>query len=455
MFSIFQTMARPFVVFVERFYPNPLVFVIALTGLTFVLAFALTDISAAGAIEAWGSGLPKLLAFMAQISITLIAAHTLAHTDAAQRFLRYLAGLPKTTFTAYFTVVFVAGVSSLVAWSLGLVAGALMARQVAIEADRRGLALHYPLLVASAYAGFVLWHMGYSGSSALFVATPGHILEAEMGILPVSETIFAPFNLIIAVVALTAICLVCPLMHPSRSEEIIRVEAAVLAKADLDVEEMGRASGYSSTLGKQLDRSRWFTLALGGLLTVFVVRWFWQRGLDLNLNIVNWTFLAAGLLLTRHVDHYVGLVKNASRTVGEILLQYPFYAGILGLMTGSGLVELLSGWFVANASAGNLSFFAFLSGGLVNLFIPSGGGQWVVQGPIFVRAAQALGVDPAVIVMGISYGDQWTNMVQPFFTIPLLAIAGLDMRKIMGYTFVILLVTFVIFGGSLLLMGAG
>ena len=148
------------------------------------------------------------------------------------------------------------------------------------------------------------------------------------------------------------------------------------------------------------------------------------------------------------------LVKDASKAVGEILIQYPFYAGIMGLMATSGLVEMLSNWFATHATSGTLSFLAFLSGGIVNLFIPSGGGQWVIQGPVFLEAGQKLGVDPATIVLAVSYGDQWTNMIQPFWTIPLLAIAGLNMRQIMGYTFVILLVTFLTFGGGLLLLGA-
>ena len=220
-------------------------------------------------------------------------------------------------------------------------------------------------------------------------------------------------------------------------------------------EEEKEATKKITTVGDKLDNSRVFTTLIGGLLLVFLVKWFYEKGLNLNLNIVNWTFLAAGLLLSRNVIHFVELIKNASTTVGEILLQYPFYAGIMGLMAGSGLVDLLSNWFVTIASADTLSFFAFLSAGIINVFIPSGGGQWAIQGPVFIQAAQELNVDPSVIVMGIAYGDQWTNMIQPFFTIPLLAIAGLDMRKIMGFTFIILLVTLVCFGGGLLIMGAG
>jgi len=449
--KIFQKAAEPFVVFVEKYYPNPFVFVIVVTAITFLLAITVTDITAIEAVEAWGGGLSKLLAFMAQLSLTLIAAHALAHTDMARKVMSRLARIPATQFQAYFLVTLIAGLANLIAWSLGLVVGALIARQVAIEADRKNISIHYPLLVASAYAGFVLWHMGYSSSSALFVATPGHSLEGLVGIIPVTKTILSSFNLVLAFITLVAICLVCPLMHP-KDEDIISIKAEVLLRSNDNLIEERTST---STVGKKLDNSRIFTLSLALLLIIFLIKWFVTRGLDLNLNIVNWTFLAAGLLLARNVQHYIDLVKNASSAVGEILIQYPFYAGIMGLMASSGLVELLSNWFATNASANTLSFFAFLSGGIVNLFIPSGGGQWVIQGPVFLEAAQILGVDPSVIVLAVSYGDQWTNMVQPFWTIPLLAIAGLNMRQIMGYTFVILLVTFLTFGGGLLLVGSG
>ncbi len=450
---LIQNIAKPFVVFVERFYPNPFIFAIVLTLLTFLLAIFFTPTTSMEAIEHWGNGLPKLLAFMAQLALTLITAHAVAHTDLAQKGLSKLARLPGSVFQTYFLVTLISGMASLVAWSLGLVVGALMAKQVAIEADKKGLKVHYPLLVASAYAGFVLWHMGYSSSSALFVATPGHILEEQMGILSVQQTIFSTFNIVIALVTLAVISIVCPLMHPKESDVIS------LTKETLKNEkETGSSADYSNerlTIGQKMDNSRIFTVLIGLLLATFLGKWFYEQGLNLNLNIVNWTFLAAGLLLARNVRHFVRLIKNASTTVGEILLQYPFYAGIMGLMAGSGLVDILSNWFVANANADTLSFYAFLSAGVVNMFIPSGGGQWAIQGPVFIQAAQELNVNPSVIVMGIAYGDQWTNMVQPFFTIPLLAIAGLDMRKIMGYTFVILLVTLVCFGGGLLILGAG
>ena len=446
----FQLLARPFVAFVERYYPDPFVFVVLLSVLTFLLSLALADATPATALSAWGDGLPSLLAFTAQICITLLTAHALAHTDRVQTLLKRIGNIPNNATSAYALVAFSAGIGSLIAWSLGLIVGATVAREVARQGAGRGIRIHYPLLVASAYAGFVIWHMGYSSSAGLFVATAGHSLEAEIGIIPITDTVFTLHNGLLALVTLAIICVVCPLMRP-REQELVEIDPALLKE---HVEEPGSATG-PKTFAQYLDGMRTLTLILGAGLFGYIGYSFYAQGFHLNLNLVNWSFLGAGLLLSRSPSHYVKLINNASSTIGPILIQYPFYAGILGMMQGTGLAGIISDWFTSIATAETLSFFAFLCAGLVNMFIPSGGGQWAVQGPIFIEAGQNLGVDPSIIVLAISYGDQWTNMIQPFWTIPLLAIAGLHMRQIMGYTFVIFLLTLFLFGGGLLLWGAG
>lgn len=497
-------LAKPFVVFVERFYPDPFVFAIGLSFVAFFMALGLTDAGPVDTVVAWGDGLGELMTFIGQLALTLVASHALAHTDPVRKLLTRVGRAPRNQTIAYALVAFIAGVASLISWAFGLVVGALVARQVAMQARERGLRLHYPLLVASAYAGFVIWHMGYSSSAALFVATPDNALQQEIGgTIPVSETIFTSWNITTALVALLIVPILmatmkpkqdkdqiieisdnavedyretlrrldrelgdAPSLGPSRegSEETRDTEAAaapvataVEPRADSPQPEPRTAAppAAAMTLAARVDRARWLSLALGLALAIYLGFYFAANGLDLTLDVVNWTFLCVGLLLARSALHYVKLIGNASVTVGQIILQYPFYAGIMGMMIGTGLVDVIAGWFTAIATSGTLGFFAFLSGGFLNMFIPSGGGQWAVQGPIFVQAAQNLGVDPSRVVMGVGYGDQWTNMIQPFWTIPLLAIAGLHMRQIMGYTFVVLFVTFFIFGGGLLLAGSG
>ncbi len=442
--------ARPFVAFVERFYPDAFVFALLLTGATFAMAVALTPTTASEAVGIWGRGLAGLLPFITQVALTLVCAHALAHTDLVRRGIERVASWPASPSAAYALVALVAGGASLVAWSLGLVVGALAALAVARAGRAKGLRLHFPMLVASAYAGFVVWHMGYSSSSALFVATPGHALEASVGLVPVTETIFAPWNVALAVVTLGLVALVCSRMAPHEDTAIVELEHDDAAAEVIEPEGAATAG-----LGSRLDHARWLSVAAGGLFLAYLVQWFAAEGLRLTLNVVNWSFLGLGLLLARSPIHYVGLIVNASRALGPVVLQYPFYAGIMGLMTNTALVELFSDGFVAIASRETLGFWAFVSGGVLNFFVPSGGGQWAVQGPIFIAAAQKLGTPIPEVVMGVAYGDQWTNMIQPFWTLPMLAIVGLNARAIMGYCFVVFLVTGVVFGGGLLWVGAG
>ena len=187
---------------------------------------------------------------------------------------------------------------------------------------------------------------------------------------------------------------------------------------------------------------------------VYLISYFVQNGLALNLDIVNWSFLCLGLLMSRSILEYIKLVANASGSVGQLIVQYPFYAGIMGMMVGTGFITVISDWFTAISTPLTLGFWAFLSAGVLNMFVPSGGGQWAIQGPIFIEAAKNLGVNPSTVVMGVAYGDQWTNMAQPFFAVPLLAVAGIHVRKIMGYTIMVLILTFFTFGGGILVAGA-
>ena len=437
--------ARPFVAIVERHYPDPFIFLIFLTAAAFLLALTLTETTFSEAAWAWGGGLSLLLSFMTQICLTLIAGHALAHTDFVQRLLKRSAQLPRSEAQCYAWVALVSGTCTFISWALGLVAGALMAKQLAKVGEERQWRLHYPLLVASAYSGFIVWHMGYSGSAPLFVATEGHALQGLVGLIPVSDTIFAPWNILTAVIILVAVALVCPHMRPSTDESIVIGQDKLKRETPL-------VSNPSSGLASRLNNARSLSFLLGAAVLTYLSLWFAREGLSLNLNIVNWSFLAAGLLLARSPFHYAELIARAVHTTAPILLQFPFYAAIMGLMTDTGLVSVISSWFTGFATQDTLPLWGFLSGGLINLFIPSGGAQWVVQGPVFLEAASDLGTDPALVVMSIAYGDQWSNMIQPFWAMPLLAIAGLHLREIMGYTFIIFVVSFVVFGTTILLV---
>lgn len=443
-----DSLAQPFVKFVDKCYPDAFLFVIILTFITFLLSLGFTESNSLEIVNAWGNGLPKLFTFTAQICIIMITAHALAHTDPIEKLLNKAGSLPTSANQAYALVAFVSGIASLFAWSFGLIVGGLIAKFVAIGCQKKSIKVHYPLIVASAYSGYVIWHMGYSSSAALFVASENHSLIQEIGIIPVTDTIFSSFNIFMALVTLLTITILAPLMRPKDSKTIIEVNAKKLFKK----EEKGIKR--ISSIAEVIENNRKISFLFGLIILFFILNTFYTKGFSLDLNIVSWTFLCLGLLLSNSSIHYVKLVNNAAITVGPIILQYPFYAGIMGIMADTGLINILANKIVLVSSADTLPFFSFLSGGLVNMFIPSGGGQWAVQGPVMIEAAEILGVNPSYVVLGVAYGDQWTNMIQPFWTIPLLAIAGLHMRQIMGYTFVIFIFTGFIFGVSLLFLGS-
>ncbi len=446
----FDKLAKPFVRLVDKYYPDAFLFVIILSILTFVLAITLTGSTSSETLKAWGGGLPKLFTFTAQITIVMITAHALAHTSPIEKLLVKLGDIPNKPVQAYALVTFISGLASLFAWSFGLIVGGISAKFIAIGCEKKKIKIHYPLLVASAYSGYVIWHMGYSSSAALFVASEGHSLVSRIGVIPVTETIFNSFNITVALLTLITITIICPLMRPSRDSEIIEIDTKLL-KDKSKTKNINEINSFA----QRIENNRYLSFLTGISLIGYIFLIYSEKGFFLDLNIVSWTFLSIGLLLANSPIHYVKLVNNAALTVGPIILQYPFYAGIMGIMADTGLIKILADGIASVATSETLGFFSFLSGGLVNMFIPSGGGQWAVQGPVMIQAAETLNVQPYVIVLGVAYGDQWTNMIQPFWTIPLLAIAGLHMRQIMGYTFVIFIVTGVIYGSSMLYLGSG
>lgn len=437
---------RPLNNLVERFIPSALVFSIVLTFLVAILGLVLTPTSPADLVVHWGDGLAGLLAFMTQMALILLLGHILANTGPVRRILAALASVPRTELAAYVFVFVVAAAASLITWGLGLVVGGLLAREVAFQGRERGLRLHFPMLVAAGFGGFVVWHMGYSASGPLTAATEGSFLTDSLGgqTVPMTETVFSAWNILAAIATILVVALALFLVAPRRGDRIAELTIDAREQVEDGQEEV-------VTPADRLDASRLVTLLTGLALVAYLVLHF-VRGGSLTLDTVNWSFLALILLLVRNPFELIHLTKNAASNVGEILLQFPLYAGILGMMVGSGLVQIFSDMFVSISTPTTFGLFALLSAGLVNFFVPSGGGQFAVQGPIMLSAGAELGVDPAITIMAVSYGDQWTNMIQPFWAIPLLAIAGLKMRDILGYTTIVLIASGLVFASTLVIV---
>jgi len=443
--AVLSGLMRPLNNLVERFIPSALVFAIVLTFVVVLLALLLTDAGPVSVVEEWGNGLAGLLAFMTQMALILFLGYILASTRPVHKILVWLAKRPNTAMQAYLLVFVVAALASLITWGLGLVAGALLAREVAYEFRRREEPVHFAMLVAAAFSGFVVWHMGYSASGPLLAATPDSFVAEQLGEpLPVTETIFTPWNIAAAAATIVLVAVALTLVAPRRREAIVPLKVDPRDhEADPEEEVV--------TPADRVDASRLPTLLTGLMLVAYLVIHF-SGGGTLTLDIVNWSFLALILLLVRHPFELIALAKKAASNVGEILLQFPLYAGIMGIMAGTGLITVISDALVSISTPTTFGLLAFLAAGLVNFFVPSGGGQFAVQAPIMLEAAESLAVDPVIPIMAVAYGDQWTNMIQPFWALPLLAIAGLKMRDILSYTTITLIASGLVFGATLVLI---
>ncbi len=424
-------LADVFTRIVQRWLPNAFQIAILLTFVVLLAGILFQGQSPAAMVEYWGDGLWQLLGFSMQMVLILVTGHVFASAPLIRRGLHAAAGVPKSPGQAVVAMTLIAVCVFWINWGFGLIASALVARELA----RRVEGVHYPLLVASAYSGMVIWHAGLSGSIPLKIAAPdGDSLSLLTGneAIPISQTILDPANLIICGVLLITLPVINWLMMPPASA--VPPLPASVREPEPQPDPVARER---LSPAQRLEHSRWLALLLGLLGGWYLVGRISAGIVDLNTVIL--LFLSAGLILHGNSVDYLVAFEKAVRGIAGILVQYPLYAGIMGMMVGSGLAVSLSDWFVDNSTAQTFPIYTFLSAGIVNFFVPSGGGQWAVQAPIVVPAAESLGVPLDRAAMAVAFGDGWTNMIQPFWALPLLAIAGLGIRDVMGYCAVVLL----------------
>ncbi|GGC83415.1 short-chain fatty acids transporter [Thalassobacillus devorans] len=417
---------------VQRYLPDAFLFAIILTLVVFLLGIGITGSSPGEMVQYWGDGFWDLLAFAMQMSLIVVTGYILANTPVVKSILAKISRLADSPGKAVVLVTFVTAIACLINYGFGLVVGALLAVHVA----KRVPNVDYRLLMASAYGGFLLWHGGLSGSIPLTIATDDHFLVDSIGSIPVTETLFSGLNITIVLILLVSLPLLNLWLLKTNGD---------LSKNNLDFletesaeEELAATTANEMTPAERLENSMIISLLIGILGLAFIVYHFIQNGLDLNINIVNFTFLFLGIIFHKTPRRFLNSVTDGVKNAGGIIIQFPFYAGIMGMMVASGLSEQMSMWFVSISSELTFPLFAFLSAGIVNFFVPSGGGQWAVQAPIMIPASLDLGIDTAKTAMAVAWGDAWTNMIQPFWALPLLAIAGLKVKDIMGFCVIIL-----------------
>lgn len=439
--AMLKTFTRGFVNAFDRYMPDPLILVLFITLIVFVAGIVFEGQGPVAMLGYWQEGFWNLLSFAMQMTLILVAGFTVARTPLFMGLVDRIADVAKTPGRAILTVSFTTLVICWINWGMGLVAGAILARELA----RRVEGVDYRLLVASAYAGFMSFHAGLSGSATLLVATPGHFLEDQVGLIPTSETIFGVLNLSICAAILVVLPLTCRFLMRGISKPVtVKIDKL----KDEDVKD-----SPSETLrpAERIERSKtlaWASAALGfASVSVYAM-----NGGGLNLNIIIFVLIFLGLALHASPRSFLSSIDEAARGVSGVLIQFPFYAGIMGMMGASGLGASLAQGFTSISTASTLPFVSFLSAGVLNIFIPSGGGQWAVQGPILVEAAQSLNANISDVIIGFVWGDAWTNLIQPFWALPVLAIAGLKARDIMGFCVIMMGTTGIAIAAALLMI---
>ncbi|MFL0809032.1 MAG: TIGR00366 family protein [Agarilytica sp.] len=439
-----QSTANFFTRIMQRWLPDAFIFAAIITFIVFVAGMLGQGQSPVAMADHWGKGVWKLLSFSMQVTITLVAGHILAQTPLVKAVLRAVASLAKTPPQAIMLMTFVSMICCWLSWGFGLIASALLAKEIA--ARIRGV--HYALLVAAAYSGFLIWHAGLSGSIPLKIAAPdgGAISQLMNGqAVPVSDTIFSMPILTISIILLITLPILNRFMLPA-VDETKEIDPSLLDSVEL--EPIDRST---LTPAEKLEHSFFVSGFLGFLGATYIVNYFLEGG-KLSLNTINLIFVVLGILLHKTPHNYLKALQDAIGGAASIVLQFPLYAGIMGMMVHSGLAQSVSEWFVSISNIYTFPLFTFLSAGIVNFFVPSGGGQWAVQAPIVLPAAESLGIPVHQAAMSVALGDAWTNMVQPFWALPLLGIAGLSIKDIMGYCTVCLLWSGLVMGLGLMFL---
>lgn len=427
-----------------KYMPDASIFAVVLTIIALILGITLAKQTPVQMIGHWGKGFWELLAFAMQMALIVVTGSAIANSPIVKKGIRRLASIPKSSKHAVWMVTFVSVLVSYLHWGLSLIVGALLAKEIAKQLRIKKIPFEYGLIAAGGYVGQMTWHGMLSASIGLSIATPGHVLESEMGIIPMSDYMINPMNIFVTIALLILPPLAASMMHPKDKDVMPLEEDALRAIETEDVTIRKRPENPS--IGDILNYSPIIAAAIGLLGLFQVVRSFAANGFSaLDINMVNFIFLFVGILLYGNIANYVRAVGAAASSTAGIIFQFPFYAGIMGMIKYSGLVAILANGIVAISTETTFYLWTFLSASVVNLFVPSGGGQWTVQGPVAIASAQMMNANMVKTCLMVAYGNTWTNMFQPFWAIALLGITGLKAKDIMGYSTAIMLCSGIIF----------
>lgn len=443
-----------FVRYTQKLVPDPFLFVAILTGIVILLdSIFIHGASFNGLVTTWFNGVwgGGIFTFALEMILILVTGYTLAETPIIKKGLAWLAEKPKTQVQAAILIFLVGAIASILNWGLGLVIGTLLAKQVA----RRLKNINFGFLVAAAYMGFITWASGFSSSIALINTAKDPVVNIiykyTHQTVPLSKTIFEAYNWLPILLILIVIPILLKFISPAETTEI---DPETLKDPEQE------APVIHKTIATRLENA-WIVNVLFfliGLYEFIVV----LHG-TINLSSVIMLFTVVGMLLHGTPIRFIRAFNNAAKASGPLILQYPLYGGLMAIMTYTpdkqvhSIATMLALALIHGSNQYTLPFMNFIGSMIITLFIPSGGGHWTVQGPIAIEAAKHFSQSPAYlgkVSMSVALGEQVANMVQPFWILPILAIAKIGIREVMGYCVMALIAGIIIFGGALLVIPA-
>ncbi len=454
----------------ERWLPDAFGFVLA--GTFVVLLFGLLTgepllqrpdekgattgtISGLGLVDAWGEGFWSLTTFTLQLAMIIIGGYAVATSRPVAGLIARLARVPRTPRGAVVFVAAVAMASSYLNWAFSLMFAAILAKEVA----RNVPSADYRALGAMAFLGLgTVWAQGLSGSAALQVASasdnPMPVQQVirdggrDSGLIPLTETIFTWQSLLATLLVFTVALCTAWLIAPGGAHAKTTADLGITLRPLV-----GRGSQHNGDShnprrprrpGDRLEHSPVLTLFVVVLGAVYLARHFSGKSVlaALDLNTVNLMLFLLALLLHWRPWRMARAVRDGAPAVAGVLLQFPLYGGIFGMIAFTGISSRLAGWLV---QVGNESLFpplVALYSCVLGIFVPSGGSTWAIEAPYVLDAANQLGVNAGWMVVVFDLGEASANLLQPFWMLPGLAVLGLKVRDVMGYTLAMFLACF-------------
>lgn len=451
------TFSERFGDFCNKWVPNSMVFVFGLTLLVAVLAVIICKApilnsteTATSVIDGWVQGFWKLLQFSMQMSLIIITGFVLASSPPVKKILEKIAKIPNSQISAIILIGIVSGFVSWLHWGMGMMFGMILGREVLGQAKKRGFKIHKNSFVAAIYANMTLCYVGVSHAAALFAASPGFlkslVTEESAALMansiPLSETLLTPV-VVIQIIVLSFAAIATVLVMTPKDKNKIEEISEEFANEIQSVKNESKIENI--TPAQKIENSPVLNIFIGFMGMYWSIKMLVSQGIvGISINNFNFFMLTLGVLLCWTPTKFIQAVRESMDAIWGIVIQFPFYAGIFGIITFTGLNHVIAEWFVSISTANMFPWIAYVYSAVLNFFVPSGGSKFIIEAPYLIPASQQVGAELPKVLNAYAFGDSTTNLIQPFWALPYLAMFKIKFKDILPYGFIISIVAFLI-----------